>query len=127
MAAFNIINVANINNGAATVLPANTARTALNTAPATGHTFEIGSVTATNNTATAATATVEYYDGTNYRNICYQISVPGNAALIVVDKSQGMTLVDVATHSSGGAGSVIHVTSGTASALTYVMAFKDLS
>ena len=127
MSAFNIINVATINDGMATVLPSNTARTALNTAPAAGHVFEVGCVIAANVTGTAATATVELYDGTNYRTIAFQISVPGNATLIVVDKSFGINLVDTGNQASGGAASVIHVTSGTGSALCYFMPFKDLS
>lgn len=127
MTAFNIIGVASILNSAATVLPSTTARTALNTAPATGHNFEIGSITAYNTTATAATAVVELYDGTNYRVICPTITIPPYSALIVVDKSQGMSLVPTADQSSGGPGSVVHVTSGTGSAITYTMYFKDLS
>jgi hypothetical protein len=127
MAAFNIINVATIIEGGASVVPANTARTALGVAPATGHVFEVGSITASNTTATAATAIVELYDGTNYRIICPTITIPPYASLIVVDKSQGISLVDATMDADAGAWSAVHVTSGTGSAITYVMSFKDLS
>ena len=127
MAALNTAAITSIVNGAATVVPANTARTALNTAPATNHNFEVGSVVASNTTATAATAVVELYDGTNYRVICPTISIPPYASLIVVDNSQSVTLVPTADQASGGASSVLHVTSGTGSAISYVMMYKDLS
>lgn len=127
MAALNLKGYTSVINGMASVVPANTARTALGAAPATGHVYEVGSITAVNTTATAATAIVELYDGTNYRVICPTITIPPYAALVVVDKSQGLSLVDAATDADAGAASAVHVTSGTGSAITYVMAYKDLS
>lgn len=128
MAALNIVNVATINGKMATNTPSTTSRTSfLDCAAATGHTYKIDSLIAANVTATAATATVELYDGTNYRYVAYQISVPGNSSLIIVDKSTGLYLVDSATAASGGSPSAIHVTSGTASAITYSVTYEDLS
>ena len=126
MAAFNIINVATINDGIYTLVPAPGA-TAMGAAPASGHVFEVGAIVAANTTGSTAAATVTLYDGSNYRSIATAISVPANATLIIVDKSYGLTLVDTSNQASGGAASQVFVTSGTSGALTFTMAFKDLS
>jgi hypothetical protein len=80
-------------------------------------------IVVSNTTATAANATVAvannatFGSGTAY-NIAYQISVPANSTLIVVDKT---TSFYVTENQSVG------VTSGTASALTYVATFEAIT
>jgi hypothetical protein len=83
---------------------------------------KIASMTATNVTATAALITVSINSatgggGTAYR-LAYQISVPGNSALNVIDKS---TMIYV-----GEAQSIV-VTSGTTNALEMVAAYEAIS
>jgi hypothetical protein len=80
-------------------------------------------IVVSNTTATAANATVAiannatFGSGTAY-NIAYQISVPANSTLIVVDKT---TSFYVTQNQSVG------VTSGTASALTFVATFEAIT
>ena len=126
MAVLNIVNVATINGYSKSVAPANTSRTQLLAAPTTNYTYKIKSIVAANVTAVAATATVEVYDGTTYFPLAYQISVPGNSSLIVVDASMGLYTVDAASDGSG-VPSEIHVTSGTSSAIAYTVTYELLA
>jgi hypothetical protein len=80
-------------------------------------------IVVSNTTASAANATVAiannatFGSGTAF-NIAYQISVPANSTLIVVDKT---TSFYVTQNQSVG------VTSGTASALTFVATFEAIT
>ena len=90
--------------------------------PATNTTNKIDNITATNVTATTATVSVAINSavgglGTNYRLI-YQISVPVNASVIVVDKSTTFYL---------GESQSIVVTSGTASAIELTASYEAIT
>ena len=87
---------------------------------------KINQIVASNVTSSAATATVSIYtngavaqgsapsSGTAYP-IAYQISVPPNASLIVVDKTSALYLME---------GTSISITSGTGSAITYSISYE---
>lgn len=133
MANPNIVNVTSIYGNTAYVTPSTTSATTSWTyngstsltglTPAAGTVNRVTQIVVSNTTASAANATVAvannatFGSGTAY-NIAYQISVPANSTLIVVDKT---TSFYVTENQSVG------VTSGTASALTYVATFEAIT
>ena len=123
MANPNIVNVTSIYGNTVYLTPANTAATVWTAlTPASNTVNKIDSIIATNVTANAATTTVSINSstgggGTAYR-ICYQISVPPNAALIVVDKTTAFYVQDSQS---------IVVTSGTGSAIEYTAAYEAIT
>ena len=107
-----------------------TAVVLLPNAAASGQVFKINQIVATNvNGSAAVNATVSIYtngaqaqgnapsSGTAYP-IASTISVPANAALIVVDKTTQVYLQE---------GTSITVTSGTASGITYSVSYEVIS
>jgi len=127
MAAVNIVNVTCIYGKTTDYTPTGTAAVVLlPNAAASSTVMKIGQITATNTTGTAANTTVSVYTngavaqgsapsgGTAYP-IAGTISVPANAALIVSDKTTSFYLEE---------GVSISITSGTASAITYVVSYE---
>lgn len=123
MANPNMINVSSILGVTTYLVPTTTTATTWTAlTPSAGTVNKIASMTATNVTATAASITVSINSatgggGTAYR-LAYQISVPGNSALNVIDKS---TMIYV------GEGQSIVVTSGTTNAIEMVAAYEAIS
>ena len=121
MATPNITSPTTIKGYTATVIPANTSVTQLGPNAASGHVFSVNSIVAANVTGSAATVTVAVYSavtlGGTATRLCYQVSVPANTSLIVVDKSTGLWIDDAQS---------IGVTSGTSSAIEYTMTYEDL-
>jgi hypothetical protein len=105
------------------VPPATSGTTALTgLTPASGSVNRVTSIVVSNITSSAANCTVAFHDSTagggNAQYIAYQVSVPPNASLIVMDKT---TSVYVTEYQS------ISVTSGTASALKYVATLETIT
>jgi len=123
MANPNIVGVSSIYGNTVYLIPSNTsANTWSALTPSAGTVNKIDSIIATNVTSSAATVTVSINSatgggGTAYR-ICYQISVPANAALIVVDKT---TAFYVNENQS------VVVTSGTGSAIEYTATYEAIT
>jgi hypothetical protein len=123
MATPNIVGVTDIRGNTVYLIPSTTgATTWTGLTPATNTVNKIDSITATNVTSSAATITVSINSataggGTAYR-LCYQISVPANASLIIVDKTTSFYVND--------AQSVV-VTSGTGSALELVATYEAIT
>ena len=129
MANPNIVNVTTINGVTTYLTPSGTSAVSLlNNAASSGKVFKIESLVAANTTGSVANTTVSYYSnataqgsapsgGTAYP-ICSTVSVPANASLVVIEKSNGIYLTE---------NSCISVTSGTGSALTYVVSYEDIS
>lgn len=131
MAAPNIVNVATITGKTTYLTPSvNTAVVLVTNAASSGKVFKINNIVATNVDGTNAyNATVSVYTngavaqgsapsgGTAYP-IVSTVSVPANASLIVVDKSTALYLEE---------GSCISVTSSTASKITYVVSYEEIS
>jgi hypothetical protein len=123
MANPNIVNVTSIYGNTVYLIPANTAATTWTSlTPASNTVNKIDSIVATNVTGSPATVTVSLNSatgggGTAYR-ICYQISVPSNAALIVVDKTTSFYVQDTQS---------VVVTSGTGSAIEYTATFEAIT
>ncbi len=119
----NIVGITTINGVTTYVIPSNTSLTSLlSNANSSGHVYKVNSIIASNVTASAATVTVAIYTqaalaGTANR-LAYQISVPGNASLIITDKSTTFYLMENQS---------IGVTSGTSSAIEYVISYEDIS
>lgn len=130
MANPNIVNVSAIYGNTTYLTPSvTTAVVLLPNAASSGVVNKIDNIVAANVTGTAAAATVSIYTngavaqgsapsgGTAYP-IIYQVPVPANSAVVVVDKSTAFYLQE---------GTSITVTSGTASAITYTMSYEAIS
>ena len=123
MASPNIVNVTSIYGNTSYLIPSTTAATAWTAlTPAVGTVNKIDNIVASNVTSSAVAVTVSINSataggGTAYR-IAYQISVPANASLIIVDKTTSFYV--------GESQSVV-VTVGTGSALELTAAYEAIS
>jgi hypothetical protein len=130
MANPNIVNVTAIYGTTTYFTPSGTTAVVLLTnAASSGLVYKINNIVASNVTGTAANTTVSIYTngavaqgsapsgGTAYP-IVSTVSVPGNASLIVADKTTGIYLME---------GTCISITSGTASAITYSISYENIS
>jgi hypothetical protein len=123
MAAPNIVNVTNITAGLAVAAPANTTANVLvsNTA-SSASVIKINSLTCTNVSGTAATTTVSVTSvaaggGTAYR-LAYQILIPANSSLQLIDKGNFVYLTEDKS---------LVVTSGTSGAIEYITSYETIS
>lgn len=123
MANPNIVNVTSIYGNTSYLVPTGTSATTWTAlTPATGTVNKIDNIVAANVTSSAATITVSVNSatgggGTAYR-LAYQISVPGNATLIITDKTTAFYL--------GESQSVV-VTSGTSNAIELVASYEAIT
>ena len=130
MANPNIVNVTSIYGNTTYYTPSGvTAVVLLPNAASSGVVNKIGNVVVSNVTASAANATVSIYSngavaqgsapsgGTAYP-LAFQVSVPANATLVVVDKSTSFYLQE---------GTSISITSGTANSLTFTTSYEAIS
>ena len=123
MANPNIVNVTSIYGNTSYLIPGTTAATTWTAlTPAAGTINKIDNIVASNVTASNATVTVAINSaaagaGTNYRLI-YQVPVPVNASIVIVDKSTAFYL--------GEAQSIV-VTVGTASAIELTSSFEAIT
>lgn len=123
MANPNIVNVSSIYGSTNYLIPSTTSATTWTAlTPASGTVNKIDNIVASNVTASNATVTVAINSaaagaGTNYRLI-YQVPVPVNASIVIVDKSTAFYL--------GEAQSIV-VTVGTASAIELTSSFEAIT
>ena len=123
MANPNIVNVSSIYGTTSYLIPSTTSATTWTAlTPASGTVNKIDNIVASNVTASVATVTVAINSaaagaGTNYRLI-YQVPVPVNASIVIVDKSTAFYL--------GEAQSIV-VTVGTASAIELTSSFEAIT
>lgn len=134
MANPNICAVSTIKGNTAYVVPSGTSATVSWTydgstsltglTPASGTVNKITGLIVSNTTGSAAYATVGVGNNATFGSatvigyLAYQISVPANASLIVVDKTTDLYITENQS---------VGVTSGTASALTYTAIFEAIS
>lgn len=123
MANPNILSATSITGNVAYAAPANTnAASLVSNASGSNTIIKVESLTCTNVTGTAANTTVSVNSaaaggGTAYR-LAYQISVPANASLQVIDKNNFVYLPE---------NSSLVITSGTANAIEYVASYETIS
>jgi len=123
MANPNIVNVTSIYGNTSYLIPSTTAATTWTALTPSANTVnKIDNIVAANVTGSAATVTVAINSaaagaGTNYR-LVYQVPVPVNASIVVVDKSTAFYL--------GEAQSIV-VTVGTASAIELTAAYEAIT
>jgi len=123
MANPNIVNVSSIYGNTSYLIPSTTSATTWTAlTPASGTVNKIDNIVAANVTASVAAVTVSINSataggGTAYR-IVYQVPVPVNASIVVVDKSTAFYL--------GEAQSIV-VTVGTASAIELTASYEAIS
>lgn len=123
MANPNIVAVTSIYGNTSYLIPSGTSATTWTAlTPASGTVNKIDNLVVSNVTSSAAVVTVSVNSatgggGTAYR-IAYQISVPANASLIVIDKTTAIYL---------GESQSIVVTSGTSSALECTASYEAIT
>jgi hypothetical protein len=123
MANPNIVNVSSIYGNTSYLIPSTTSATtwtALTPAASTVNKIDnivASNVTASNTTVTVAINSAAAGAGTNYRLI-YQVPVPVNASIVIVDKSTAFYL--------GEAQSIV-VTVGTASAIELTASYEAIT
>jgi len=123
MANPNLINTSSIYGSTNYLIPSTTSATVWTAlTPAAGTVNKVNNIVASNVTAAVATVTVAINSaaagaGTNYRLI-YQVPVPVNASIVIVDKSTAFYL--------GEAQSIV-VTVGTASAIELTSSFEAIT
>jgi len=123
MANPNIVNVTSIYGSTSYLIPSTTSATTWTAlTPASGTVNKIDNIVASNATGSVATVTVAINSaaagaGTNYR-LVYQVPVPVNASIVVVDKSTAFYL--------GEAQSIV-VTVGTASAIELTASYEAIT
>jgi hypothetical protein len=123
MANPNIVNVTSIYGNTSYLIPTNTTATTWTAlTPASGTVNKIDNIVASNVTASTAVITVAINSaaagaGTNYRLI-YQLPVPVNASVVIVDKSTAFYL--------GEAQSIV-VTSGTTNAIEMTASYEAIT
>jgi hypothetical protein len=123
MANPNIVNVTSIYGNTTYLTPSTTAATVWTAlTPAVGTVNKVGNIVAANVTASAVNVTVSINSavsggGTAY-DIAYQISVPANASLIIMDKTTSIYV--------GEAQSIV-VTVGTGSALELTSSYEAIT
>lgn len=92
--------------------------------PASGTVNKITGIIVSNTTGSSVNATIAIGNNATFGSatvtayLAYQISVPANASLIVVDKTTDVYITENQS---------VAVTSATASALTFVVAFEAIS
>lgn len=123
MANPNIVNVASIYGSTSYLVPTTTSATTWTAlTPSSNTVNKINTIVASNVTASSATITVSINSasgggGTAYR-LAYQITVPGNASLIISDKNTAFYL---------GESQSIVVTSGTTNAIEMTSSFEAIT
>jgi hypothetical protein len=123
MANPNIVNVTSIYGNTSYLIPSTTAATTWTAlTPAAGTVNKLDSIVASNVTGTAVAVTVSINSavsggGTAYR-IAYQINVPANASLIIVDKTTALYV---------GESQSIVVSVGSSSALELTAAYEAIT
>lgn len=123
MANPNIVNVTSIYGNTSYLIPSTTSATTWTAlTPAVGTVNKIDNIVAANVTASAVAVTVSINSatgggGTAYR-IAYQISVPANASLIIVDKTTAFYC---------GESQSIVVTVGTGSAIELTASYEAIT
>ena len=134
MANPNIVNVTSIYGNTAYVIPSGTTATTSWTyngtttltglTPASGTVNKIDSVVVSNTTGSAVNCTVAIGNNATFASAtvtvyqAYQISVPANSSLIVVDKTTSFYVTESQS---------VAVTSATGSALTFVASFEAIT
>ena len=135
MANPNIVNVASIYGNVGYVIPSSAATattswtyngtTALTgLTPAAGTVNRVTSITAANTTSSAVTATIAIGNNATFGSAtvttypAYQISVPPNATLIIIDKTNSVYITENQS---------VAAFSGTASALTFTATFEQIT
>lgn len=123
MANPNILNATTITGNTTYLIPANTSATVLlSNAASSGVAYKVETLQVANVTASAATVTASINNaaagsGTAYR-FAYQISVPANSTLTLIDKGTPFYLTENTS---------MVVTSGTGSALEYVCSYESIA
>ncbi len=123
MANPNVLNISSLYASTTYLIPTGTSATTWTSlTPSTGSVTKVDSISATNVTSSAAVITLSINSatgggGTAYR-LAYQLSIPGNTTLMIVDKSNPIYV---------GEGQSVVATSGTSNAIELVASIEVLT
>ncbi len=123
MANPNVLNISSLYASTTYLIPTGTSATTWTSlTPASGSVTKVDSISATNVTSSAAVITLSINSatgggGTAYR-LAYQLSIPGNTTLMIVDKSNPIYV---------GEGQSVVATSGTSNAIELVASIEVLT
>jgi len=135
MANPNIVNVTSIYGNTAYVIPSSAATATTSwtyngttsltgLTPAANTVNRVTSITAANTTSSAATATIAIGNNATFGSAtvvtypAYQISVPANSTLVIIDKTNSVYITENQS---------VAAYSGTASALTFTATFEQIT
>jgi len=135
MANPNIVNVTSIYGNTAYVIPSSAATATTSwtyngstsltgLTPAANTVNRVTSITASNTTSSAATATIAIGNNATFGSAtvvsypAYQISVPANSTLVIIDKTNSVYITENQS---------VAAYSGTASALTFTATFEQIT
>lgn len=127
MAAPNLLNITNVTPRTVSIIPADTARNTLVGAPSTGQAHKVNTIIVSNiNNTTAYNCVVEVClaDGTSFRPIANNVTVPAGGNLTILDKSKSVYLLDT---SVAGETVSVHAQSQSANELAFTCSFETLS
>ena len=127
MAAPNFASITTITPHTVSITPSDTSRNALVAIPSTGQAHKIEQILIANvdNAANyGATVELRLADGSTYRTLCYQVTVPAGGTVELLTKNTSLYLLD---SSVTGEASTLWATSGTASKLTFTCSYETLS
>jgi len=121
MSAPNIINATTINGKTAVVSPANTSANAILSNNVANHLLRVVSIYVSNLDTVACNVTVNYHasadNSATARPLCDTLSIPANSTLTLLDR--GPLYLEENTS--------LYVTAGTASKLTVICSYEDIS
>jgi len=117
------INIASLNTITATTSAFSSVATGgsviINAVPS-NHVYKLGTMMAVNKTSTVATVTIviNRYSTTNYI-LAYQMSVPGNASLVIVGKDNPIYMMDTSSD-------ILSAQAGTSNAIDIITSYEDI-
>ena len=118
--AFNITNLTNLVGTTSAINNIATTGTIIVNAVPTAHVYKVNSVIAANKTGTAANITLTLNRGSVWTTLAYNMSVPGNAAIILVGRDAPFYMMDTTSD-------ILSAAAGTSNAIDIIASYEDMS
>ena len=116
----NITNIASVVGTTSAVNSIPTTGTVVVGPVVTNHCYKINSVIAANKTSSAANVTLTLNRGSIWTTLAYNMSVPGNAVIILVGKDAPFYMMDTTADT-------LSASAGTGNAIDIIASFEDMS
>ena len=118
--AFNISNLTSVVGTTSATNSVATSGTIIVNAVPSAHVYKINSVVAANKTGSAANITLTLNRGSVWTTLAYNMSVPGNAAIILVGKDAPFYMMDTTSD-------ILSALAGTSNAIDIIASYEDMS